>query len=174
MPTILHGRDARSKRTPSEVRDSRLRPVCFWSPFVAACRGEIGHQIRTRVAAAIKSQMSPSPRSPNDLDEATMLACPSPERLVDLETFPRDFDYPTKPPLDPRTQAGPGYAFPDATIDRRPAAYGGGPPKPPLEGLARLPVAVVSEASRRMVKVVLKPLVTVPCTRTTFDANSEV
>ena len=60
----------------SSPNASRLRPVCFWSPFVAACRGEIGHQIRTRVAAAITSQTSPSPRSPNDLDEATMLACP--------------------------------------------------------------------------------------------------
>ncbi len=141
---------------------------------MAACRGEIGHQIRTRVAAAVKSHMSPSPRSPNDLDEATMLACPSPEQLVDLETFPRDFDYPTEPPLTRGLRLVRDNAFPDATIDRRPAAYGGGRPKPPLEGLARLPVAVVSEASRRMVKVVLKPLVTVPCTGTTFDANSEV
>lgn len=65
-----------------------LRPVCFWSPYEAACWAVIGHRIRMTEAAAVKAKMAERLGHPMVLAGATLFAFPSPQRLVDLDRFP--------------------------------------------------------------------------------------
>ena len=65
-----------------------LRPVCFWTPYEAACWAVIGNRIRMSQAGAIKAKMAQRLGHAMVLAGATLLAFPSPQRLVDLEGFP--------------------------------------------------------------------------------------
>ena len=65
-----------------------LRPVCFWSPYEAACWAVIGHRIRMNQAAAVKAKMAQQLGHSMVLAGATLFSFPSPQRLVDLEGFP--------------------------------------------------------------------------------------
>jgi DNA-3-methyladenine glycosylase II len=65
-----------------------LRPVCFWTPYEAACWAVIGHRISRVQAAAVKAKMAQELGHAIVLAGATLFAFPSPERLVDLEGFP--------------------------------------------------------------------------------------
>jgi DNA-3-methyladenine glycosylase II len=65
-----------------------LRPVCFWSPYEAACWAVIGHRIRMSQAAAVKAKMAQQLGHAIVLAGATLFSFPSPQRLVDLEGFP--------------------------------------------------------------------------------------
>jgi DNA-3-methyladenine glycosylase II len=65
-----------------------LRPVCFWTPYEAACWAVIGHRIRMTQAAAVKANMAQQLGHAMVLHGATLFAFPSPQRLVDLEGFP--------------------------------------------------------------------------------------
>jgi DNA-3-methyladenine glycosylase II len=65
-----------------------LRPVCFWTPYEAACWAVIGHRIRMSQAAAVKAKMAQQLGHAIVLAAATLFAFPSPQRLVDLEGFP--------------------------------------------------------------------------------------
>jgi DNA-3-methyladenine glycosylase II len=65
-----------------------LRPVCFWTPYEAACWAVIGHRIRMTQAAAVKAKMSQQLGHATVLAGTTLLSFPSPQRLVDLEGFP--------------------------------------------------------------------------------------
>ncbi len=65
-----------------------LRPVCFWTPYEAACWAVIGHRIRMTQAAAVKAKMAQQLGHAIVLDGTTLFSFPSPQRLVDLEGFP--------------------------------------------------------------------------------------
>jgi DNA-3-methyladenine glycosylase II len=65
-----------------------LRPVCFWTPYEAACWAVIGHQIRMTQAAAVKAKMAQQLGDAIVLAGATLFSFPSPRRLIDLEGFP--------------------------------------------------------------------------------------
>ena len=65
-----------------------LRPVCFWTPYEAACWAVIGHRIRMTQAAAIKAKMAQRLGHPVVLAGERLFSFPSPSRLVDLEGFP--------------------------------------------------------------------------------------
>src|SRR3984957_5419629 len=65
-----------------------LRPVCFWTPYEAACWAVIGHRIRMSQAAAVKAKMAQQLGDAIVLDGATQFSFPSPQRLVDLKGFP--------------------------------------------------------------------------------------
>jgi DNA-3-methyladenine glycosylase II len=65
-----------------------LRPVCFWTPYEAACWAVIGHRIRMTQAAALKAKMAQRLGHAIVLAGATLFCFPSPPRLVDLEGFP--------------------------------------------------------------------------------------
>ena len=65
-----------------------LRPVCFWTPYEAACWAVIGHRIRMIQAAAVKAKMAQQLGHAIVLAGATLFSFPSPRRLVDLEGFP--------------------------------------------------------------------------------------
>jgi DNA-3-methyladenine glycosylase II len=65
-----------------------LRPVCFWTPYEAACWAVIGNRIRMTQAAAVKAKMAQQLGCAIVLGGATLFAFPSPQRLVDLESFP--------------------------------------------------------------------------------------
>jgi DNA-3-methyladenine glycosylase II len=65
-----------------------LRPVCFWTPYEAACWAVIGHRIRMTQAAAVKAKMAQQLGHAIVLAGATLFSFPSPQRLVDLEGFP--------------------------------------------------------------------------------------
>src|SRR5580692_12472320 len=41
-----------------QVKYPGLRPVCFWTPYEAACWAIIGHRIRMTQAAALKAKMA--------------------------------------------------------------------------------------------------------------------
>jgi DNA-3-methyladenine glycosylase II len=65
-----------------------LRPVCFWTPYEAACWAVIGHRIRMTQAAAVKAKMTQQLGHAIVLAGSTLFSFPSPQRLVDLEEFP--------------------------------------------------------------------------------------
>jgi DNA-3-methyladenine glycosylase II len=65
-----------------------LRPVCFWTPYEAACWAVIGHRISRVQAAVVKAKMTQQLGHAMVLAGATLSAFPSPQRLVDLEGFP--------------------------------------------------------------------------------------
>src|ERR1700677_2632515 len=65
-----------------------LRPVCFWTPYEAACWAVIGHRIRMIQAATVKAQMAQQLGHAIALAGTTLFSFPSPQRLVDLEGFP--------------------------------------------------------------------------------------
>jgi DNA-3-methyladenine glycosylase II len=65
-----------------------LRPVCFWTPYEAACWAVIGHRIRMAQAAAVKANMTQQLGHGIVFAGATLFSFPSPHRLVDLEGFP--------------------------------------------------------------------------------------
>jgi DNA-3-methyladenine glycosylase II len=65
-----------------------LRPVCFWTPYEAACWAVIGHRIRMIQATAVKAKMAQQLGDAMVLEGGTLFAFPSPQRLVDLEVFP--------------------------------------------------------------------------------------
>jgi DNA-3-methyladenine glycosylase II len=65
-----------------------LRPVCFWTPYEAACWAVIGHRIRMTQAAALKAKMTQQLGQAIVHAGATLFCFPSPQRLVDLEGFP--------------------------------------------------------------------------------------
>ena len=65
-----------------------LRPVCFWTPYEAACWAVIGHRIRMTQAAAIKAKMAQQLGHSIVFAGETQFAFPSPQRLIDLEEFP--------------------------------------------------------------------------------------
>jgi DNA-3-methyladenine glycosylase II len=65
-----------------------LRPVCFWTPYEAACWAVIGHRIRMTQAAVIKAKMAQQLGQAIALAGTTLFAFPSPQRLVELEGFP--------------------------------------------------------------------------------------
>src|SRR5580692_8564151 len=65
-----------------------LRPVCFWTPYEAACWAVIGHRIRMTQAAAVKAKMAQQLGHAIALPGSTLFSFPSPQRLVDLEGFP--------------------------------------------------------------------------------------
>ena len=71
-----------------QAKYSGLRPVCFWTPYEAACWAVIGHRIRTIQAAAVKAKMAQQLGHAIVLAGATLFSFPSPQRLVDLEGFP--------------------------------------------------------------------------------------
>jgi DNA-3-methyladenine glycosylase II len=65
-----------------------LRPVCFWTPYEAACWAVIGHRICMNQAAAVKAKMAQQLGHAIVFAGATLFAFPSPQRLVDLDRFP--------------------------------------------------------------------------------------
>jgi DNA-3-methyladenine glycosylase II len=65
-----------------------LRPVCFYSPYEAAAWAIIGHRIRIKQAAAIKTRMAEQLGEPVSFDGHVVHAFPSPQRLAGLEEFP--------------------------------------------------------------------------------------
>jgi DNA-3-methyladenine glycosylase II len=65
-----------------------LRPVCFWTPYEAACWAVIGHRISRVQAAVVKAKMTQQLGHAMVLAGATLSAFPSPQRLVDLKGFP--------------------------------------------------------------------------------------
>jgi DNA-3-methyladenine glycosylase II len=65
-----------------------LRPVCFWTPYEAACWVVIGHRTRIVQAAALKAKIAQQLGHATMLAGATLFSFPSPQRLVDLEGFP--------------------------------------------------------------------------------------
>lgn len=65
-----------------------LRPVCFWTPYEAACWAVIGHRIRMSQAAAVKAKLAQQLGHEMVLAGTTLFSFPSPHRLVDLEGFP--------------------------------------------------------------------------------------
>jgi DNA-3-methyladenine glycosylase II len=64
-----------------------LRPIGFWSPYEAAVWAVIGHRIRIRQAAAIKSRMARELGEPVSFGERVVHAFPSPRRLAELDGF---------------------------------------------------------------------------------------
>ncbi|MBS2548582.1 DNA-3-methyladenine glycosylase 2 family protein [Catenulispora sp. NL8] len=65
-----------------------LRPVCFYSPYEAAAWAIIGHRIRIRQAAAIKTRMAEQLGEPVSFGDDTVHAFPAPQRLAELQAFP--------------------------------------------------------------------------------------
>ncbi|HUE06399.1 MAG TPA: hypothetical protein VMP41_03150 [Acidimicrobiales bacterium] len=65
-----------------------LRPVCFWTPYEAACWAVIGHRIRMTQAAAVKAKITQQLGHPMVLAGVTLFCFPSPQRLIDLQDFP--------------------------------------------------------------------------------------
>lgn len=64
-----------------------LRPVGFWSPYEAAAWAVIGHRIRIRQAAGIKTRMAEQLGVPVRFGDRVVHGFPAPDRLVELQEF---------------------------------------------------------------------------------------
>jgi DNA-3-methyladenine glycosylase II len=65
-----------------------LRPVCFWTPYEAACWALIGHRTRIRQAAAMKARIAADLGHRVDIEGTELHAFPGPDRLLRLEPLP--------------------------------------------------------------------------------------
>jgi DNA-3-methyladenine glycosylase II len=64
-----------------------LRPVCFYSPYEAACWAVISHRINMRQAAAVKARLSEAIGEQVSIHGQPLRAFPSPRVLLELESF---------------------------------------------------------------------------------------
>lgn len=65
-----------------------LRPVCFWSPYEAACWAVIGQRIRIVQAAAVKRRLAETLGETVEVAGRPIAAFPSPQRLREISHFP--------------------------------------------------------------------------------------
>lgn len=61
-----------------------LRPVCFYSPYEAACWAVIGHRIRITTAAVLKERIAAGYGERRTVDGVELDAFPAPQRLLDV------------------------------------------------------------------------------------------
>lgn len=71
-----------------QARFPGLRPVCFWSPYEAACWAVIGQRITMPQASAIKARIAQDLGPRIDVGDRTLSAFPAPHALAELEQFP--------------------------------------------------------------------------------------
>jgi DNA-3-methyladenine glycosylase II len=65
-----------------------LRPVCFYSPYEAAVWAVVSQRINMRQAATIKGRITEAIGQTVNIHRQSMRAFPSPQALLDLQTFP--------------------------------------------------------------------------------------
>lgn len=71
-----------------QARFPGLRPVCFWSPYEAACWAVIGLGISLREASAAKARITAEIGPDVPIGPGTLRCFPAPEQLAALTEFP--------------------------------------------------------------------------------------
>lgn len=64
-----------------------LRPVCFYSPYEAACWAVLSHRVRITQAATIKARLAAAHGEPCTVDGVELTAFPSPAALLAIDQF---------------------------------------------------------------------------------------
>jgi DNA-3-methyladenine glycosylase II len=65
-----------------------LRPVCFWSPWEAACWAVLSQRTSMRTASALKQRISRVHGTPVMVDGREMVTFPAPQVLLDASVLP--------------------------------------------------------------------------------------